>query len=318
MSERADERDELTRCAAAWEQAERDADLTFTLPGGVKLFARRIPATGPQGFWMGSRFGGSREEPRHRVVIEQDYFLGTFPVTQEQYRAVVEASRGCDLEASPSRFNENGDRRPVEQVHHMDATTWCQLLVASGEARLKGQSQPVVVRCCLPNEAQWERACRGGDDADSDFAGGNGDAFLDEIGWFEGNSGGETHAVGGKRNNGLGLFDMYGNVWEWCADVWDARAYRKRADGWCAREWTFEDAGEDARELDTNYRETRARAAASARRVVRGGSWYGSADDCRSAFRDWWGPVFRIGYRGFRVCLLPGPSCLQPASQAEA
>ena len=107
-----------------WEIAERDADLTMELPGGVPLFFRQIPAGS---FRMGSRGYDPDEEPRHEVVITHDFFLGTFPVTQEQYRAVAEVDEKI-ANSEPSNFN--GRRRPVEKVSWDDASVFCQWLTS--------------------------------------------------------------------------------------------------------------------------------------------------------------------------------------------
>jgi formylglycine-generating enzyme required for sulfatase activity len=117
------------RQRTVWEQAARDADLTLELPGGVPMFFRRIPAGD---FLMGSRGYALEEEPIHRVIIPHDFYLGTFVVTQEQYRAVASRCQALKGSANPSHFK--GLRRPVEQVSWLDATAFCDSL--GGSAKL--------------------------------------------------------------------------------------------------------------------------------------------------------------------------------------
>jgi len=300
----------LTIPAEVKARAAAEADLTLTLPGGVPMYFRRIPAC-PQGFLMGERGGDRDAEPVHRVVIPRDFWLGKFPVTQAQYRAVAEAWGGGKLNADPSHFK--GGERPVEQVSWDDVTAWNTLLgthwnevdpkAADGRSFRLGHLG-------LPSEAQWEYACRGRSTEDAgpwsrtEYHTGDGAARLAEAGWFgEDWEKGGTHQVGQKEANGFGLCDMHGNVWEWCEDVFDAKAYRKREDGWQARAWSLEDAGADA----TYWGDARTPGQDPVR-VVRGGSWDVRAWDCRSAFRFWGRPVNRNGDQGFRVCLFPGPA----------
>ena len=280
------------RRLAVWEQAARDADLTVALPGRVPMFFRRVPAGR---FRMGSRIGNDYEQPVHTVVVPHDFHLGTFVVTQEQYRAV--AGRCADLKqaAEPSGFE--GARRPVEQVSWHDAVAFCTWLNS-----WKGLPRGCVAR--LPTEAEWEYACRAG--SDTDYYSGDGEAVLADIGWYEGNSGRETHPVDERPEaHPFGLFGLHGNVWEWCQDVFDPQAYRKRPNGWVARHWTAADAGEDAHYWSDDYRKLGRNQA----RVLRGGSWFNSASFCRSAFRDRDWPFESGRSVGFRVCLVRGPSC---------
>lgn len=217
-----------------WDQAAREADLVLELPGRIPMFFRRIPAGS---FRMGSRGFYPDEEPIHRVVIAREFYLGTFVVTQEQYRAVAERCPALREAPSPSEFK--GARRPVENVSWYDATAFCQWL-----ARWKGLPKEIGgVR--LPTEAEWEYACRAG--SETEYYHGEGEAALAEVAWCDQNSGNQTYPVDERpEEHPFGLHGMHGNVWEWCQDVFDAQAYRKRVDGWEAREWTLADAGDDA------------------------------------------------------------------------
>ncbi len=174
----------------------------FTV-GAVTQRLRYIP---PGVFWMGSppeEPGRSPDEgPRHQVELTRGCWLGETPVTQALWEAVIPRN--------PSRFP--GADRPVESVSWHDATAF----LAALSTRLPG------LGARLPTEAEWERACRSGTDGPN-WQGAHTRALLDPIAWHLSNSGRETHAVGTRLPNPLGLFDMLGNVLEWCAD--SPRAY---------------------------------------------------------------------------------------------
>jgi formylglycine-generating enzyme required for sulfatase activity len=162
----------------------------------------------------------------------------------------------------------------------------------------------------LPSEAEWEYACRAG--SETDFYNGDGEAALAEVGWFKGNSYGETHPVDERPElHPLGLYGLHGNVWEWCQDVYDVKAYRKRAHGWLARAWNLADAGYDA-----FYWSAEDRLKQSAARVFRGGCSISSARLSRSAFRSGTGWVSGTGICGFRVCLVRGPAASKGGAPA--
>jgi hypothetical protein len=130
----------------------------------------------------------------------------------------------------------------------------------------------------LPSEAEWEYACRAG--TTGAYAG-----DLDGMAWYSENSEGKTHPVGQKQPNAFGLYDMHGNVWEWCEDEWHDSYAGAPADG---QAWVN-------------------RSGCGPRRVIRGGGWGGPAVGCRSAARSWNSPGHEWGYLGFRVALSEGP-----------
>ncbi|MFO0874442.1 MAG: formylglycine-generating enzyme family protein [Phycisphaerales bacterium] len=313
---------------AGWLRAKGEADLTLWLPGDVPLFFRLIPAA-PDGFRMGERGQQVEAEPIHTVRIARAFYLGTFPVTQHQYRAVAARWPDLRLDRDPSHLKERGDFHPVEQVSWDDAVRWCAgVHERCVDGALRWTTKPgspslgTIERIALPSEAEWEYACRAG--TETEYWSGDGEAALAEVGWYQGNSedstrpGGRksTHPVGEKdAANPWGLHDMHGNVDEWCEDVFHPRAYRKRVEGWAARAWTAADAGEDA----TEYGQRSGAGTSNPDRVIRGGSWSGSARYCRSAFRNRWWPDNRFGDLGFRCCLFPGPVAqAQKSHRAEA
>ena len=240
--------------------------------GEVTQVLRWIP---PGEFTMGSPEGErgrwEAEGPQHEVVIGQGFWLGETPVTQAFHRAVTDRD--------PSEFK--GGERPVETVSWEDAHVFCR-----GLTELLPVGQQGRVR--LPSEAEWEYACRA--ETSSGLYSGKGLTSadgacpnLDGLAWYCQNSHWTTHPVKGKAANAWGLYDMLGNVWEWCEDEWHDTYDGAPTDG-CA----WQDGGEEGRS-----------------RVVRGGCWFNSARGCRCAFRLRSGPVNRNHFLGFRLVLAP-------------
>jgi formylglycine-generating enzyme required for sulfatase activity len=299
------------------------AVVTIELANGVPMEFRLIPPpahTGvaepgaPLSFMMGSRDGDAEEQPRHRVVIPQPFYVGTFPVTQQQFAIwTASAEYGKWFETNRHLFFGNPERHrnefPGNPQHPAENLTWHEargfMEWLNARKLLPPELESYIAR--LPCEAEWEYACRAG--TATEYANGDGEAVLEESGWFDGNAGTTTHPVGMKEKNPWGLRDMHGNVWEWCEDVYDLRAYAKREHPWPARAWTQEDSGSDVilgnGTLD---------------RVLRGGSWFSPAEGCRAAYRDWRHPGLRNWNRGFRVFLaLPGPAePVKPVKRAQA
>ncbi len=213
----------------------------------------------PGTFLMGSNTADD-EKPIHRVTLTKGFYMGVVPVTQAQWQTV--------MGYSPSKFA--GADRPVEMVSWDDCQDFCQRLGA-----LTGK--PIR----LPTEAEWEYACRAGTNSDS--SSGNDEAALKKVAWYAGNSGKQTHPVGKLAPNAWGLFDMHGNVWEWCQD-WFA-AYPK--------------------ENVTDYLASRYLVMRAQYRVLRGGSWNLDAESCRAAGRGRGGPCDRYDYFGCRVVFCP-------------
>jgi formylglycine-generating enzyme required for sulfatase activity len=286
--------------SSVWENVANEKDLEIELPGGVRMLFRRIPASPNEGFRMGSRGNSGNEEPIHRVRIPDDFFLGKFVVTQEQYAAVAGQVPALQMRADPSHFK--GVRNPVEEVDWHEANRFCDWLTRHVPvAQLPGGFN----RFCLPTEAEWEYACRGG--TETEYCSGDGEAALAEVGWYGGNSGDTTHPVdqpvnGTPEKHPAGLVGMHGNVWEWCHDEYERDPYRRRLDGDVDPAW--EQRRRDwIRGLDSILKAPNHRYP-----VVRGGSWNFDAGWCRSASRNWWwlGALGRDS--GFRVCLVRGPA----------
>lgn len=194
------------------------------------------------------------EKPSHRVTLS-DFYIGKYEVTQAQWKAI--------MGTNPSNFS-NCDLCPVEQVSWEDIQEFLRKLNAKTGKKYR-----------LPTEAEWEYAARGGSQSRGfKYAGSN---SLDEVAWYIDNSGSKTHPVGGKRANELGLYDMSGNVWEWCQDWYG--------------------------DYSSNTQTNPSGAVSGSYRVLRGGSWYGSARDCRVSFRNLNTPTNRNGNVGFRLAL---------------
>jgi len=158
----------------------------------------------PEGsFQMGSTNGNGDEKPVHKVTISQGFFMGRTEVTQTQWQAV--------MGNNPSGFKDCGNC-PVENVSWDDAQSFI--------AKLNAQNDGFKYR--LPSEAEWEYAARSG--TTGDYAGN-----LDSMAWYSANSGSKTHPVGTKQANAWGLYDMHGNVWEWCQDWYSDSYYGKQS-----------------------------------------------------------------------------------------
>jgi formylglycine-generating enzyme required for sulfatase activity/tetratricopeptide (TPR) repeat protein len=203
-----------------------------------------------------------------KVTITRPFKMFSVPMTQALYRHLVGEA--------PSLFK--GDTRPVENVSWFDAVKCCNAFssvlglpaayrIQGDEVSWEGLDHPGVR---LPTEAEWEYACRAG--TTGDYAG-----SLDEMGWYDENSGKQTHPVGQKKPNAWGLYDMHGNVWEWCGD-WHGDL----------------PGGNDP-----------VGPASGSYRVYRGGGWGSRACNCRSAYRGRNDPGLRCGNLGFRVALVP-------------
>lgn len=213
---------------------------------------------------MGSATGAPKEKPVLSVTLTRPYWLAETEVTQRQWTAV--------MGTSPAHFKALD--HPVESVSWEDATSFCAKLT---ERERAAGRVPEGYAYQLPTEAQWEYACRAGSALDAA-------PHIERYAWFDKNGPGRTQIVATKEPNAWGLYDMYGNVWEWCRD-WYADSYRIYSSG-------------------TNVVDPSGpRAGAS--RVVRGSSWNQPSSRCRASERLDYPADYRLKFVGFRVALSP-------------
>jgi formylglycine-generating enzyme required for sulfatase activity len=213
----------------------------------------------PGTFIMGSseteKSAGNMETPVHEVTLTEPFYLGEYEVTQEQWTAV--------MGDNPSKFT--GQKHPVERVTWEDA-----------QAFLKKLSEKEHTTYRLPTEAEWEYACRAGVQTAYYW----GETWKDEYGWCAYDGDGATHDIGQKQPNAWGLYDMSGNVWEWCQDRYDAHLSGQK---------TTNPHGPDS----------------GSNRVVRGGSWNNYPLYCISSYRNAFAPSSRFDFLGIRVARTP-------------
>jgi sulfatase modifying factor 1 len=233
----------------AWAVPELDMAFAYVAPGS---------------FQMGSNEGEIDEKPVHTVTLSQGYWMAKHEVTHRQYEAIM---------GDHSNIFK-GNNNPVEKVSWNDAVVFCRTLTK--QERQAGRL-PEGYEYRLPTEAEWEYAARGGSDGSSaNYAG---SSSIDDVAWYKDNSGKKTHPVGQKQANELGLYDMTGNVWEWCLDWY----------------------GEYPSEAQTNPTGP----STGSYRVLHGGAWYCDTSLCRVTLRYRFTPASAYGFLGFRVALAP-------------
>lgn len=222
----------------------------------------------------------NENELQHEVTISRDYYLGAYEVTQSQYQKI--------MGENPSHFQGakvagDSSNHPVEQVLWEEAVEFCRRLSLLPEEKAARR----VYR--LPTEAEWEYACRAGTETTWSFR--DNEELLVDYAWYAKNSDSKTHAVGQKKPNARGLYDMHGNVWEWCRDYYGSYDINQRLDPVGPTKGSF--------------------------RVRRGGGWNFDAEFCRSAYRYGYGPPYRGSNLGFRLALSPAKSesAIQNASK---
>ena len=229
-------------------------------------------------FIMGDEGGDEDEKPAHKVQLSA-FYMDTHEITQKAYQAL--------MEQNPSK--SKGPEKPVEQVDWYHAALYCNL--RSLKEGLKPAYDPKTLACDfamggyrLPTEAEWEYACRAG--TQTRFSFGADPAKLKTCAWFKANADQTTHPVGQKAANPWGLYDMHGNVAEWCHDIYSESSYQKSE--------TKDPRGPTA----------------GPKCVLRGGSWRASEDGCRSSARNSETPRFAdacFGSDGY------GFRCVRPA-----
>jgi len=217
-------------------------------------------------FKMGCDDGNKNEKPIHTVTVS-NFYLGKYEITQKQWIDIM----GQD---PPEITSAGCDQCPVERI------SWNEIQEFLQEFNIKSGK-----KYRLPTEAEWEYAARGGNQSKGYMY--SGSNALKDVAWFAGNSYEKTHPVGQKQPNELGIYDMSGNVWEWCADPYDADYYEK--------------SPKDNPEGPSK----------GSYRSLRGGSWNKDPEYCRITFRGWshpgnrykGPPGLRRDYGGFRLCL---------------
>ncbi len=250
----------------------------FTMGSPRELIQQELKTPGIED-WYKDRLPG--EGPQHLVRITRPFYFGVYLVTQEEYQRVMGINPSEFSAAGKGKGKVAGEdtrRCPVENVSWNDALEFCRKLSNLPEERSAGRTYQ------LPSEAQWEYACRAGGAGRFSFSpGGNAvpkeseNNRLCDYGWFDGNSSGRTHPVGEKKPNAWGLFDMHGNVWEWCQDWYGKDYYAKSP------------VDDPAGPLAGTYR------------VCRGGGCRVPAWRCGSASRGNREPGLHYGGLGFRV-----------------
>ena len=191
----------------------------------------------------------------HSVTLSQPFYMSVFTVTQAQYDVVMGSNPSVNT----------GAQFPVENVSWNEAKAFCKKLTE----RLADKT----LDARLPTEAEWEFACRGG--TTTLFYSGHSDADLDAVAWYADNSGASTHPVGQKRPNRFGLYDMHGNVWQWCEDAY------------------VETLGTNPVIDPLNK--------TGSQRALRGGTYCSPAKGCWSGYRGFFNPENRYYFNGFRV-----------------
>ena len=227
---------------------------TFTVKGVSFQMAKVVAGTFTMGATSEQQYPDSDEKPIHQVTLTNNYYIGKTEVTQALWKAV--------MGSNPSYFK--GDNKPVEQVSWNDCQEFISRLNAATGKNFR-----------LPTEAEWEFAARGGNNSRHyKYSGSN---TLNDVGWYSDNSSNTTHDVATKRPNELELYDMSGNVLEWCSDWYSS--------------------------YSINHQYDPAGAMSGSDRVTRGGSWRNLAVGCFSSFRIFNYPDFRLSKLGLRLAL---------------
>ncbi len=249
----------------------QDAPTPHTTPSGISMLL--LPGGS---FSMGDENGEVDEVP-HEVSVGP-FYIDTHEVSQEEYERV--------MEDNPSKFL--GKTNPAEQIRWSDAVRYC-----NARSQLEGldPAYDLTTWTCrfeangyrLPTEAEWEYAARAGTDTAYSF--GDGDAKLRQHAWYKTTAKGKPRPIGQRRHNPWGLYDMHGNVWEWCNDCYSVDYFTK------------------------SPKENPRGPEAGDKKVLRGGCWNSEPDACRSAYRYNENPAYTdacFGYDiyGFR-CVLP-------------
>ena len=253
------------------QQIKIERMMGFWTGGVIERFIDELIPITASAFMMGAlvedQHSYNSEHPFHIVTLTQDFLMGKYPVTQGLWQRV--------MDNNPSRFKD--DNRPFESVSWFDALEFCNKLSELEGFELVYTIKGTHVVCNwnakgyrIPTEQEWEYCAR----ANESFKYSGGD-ILSEVGWYDGNSGDETHPVGLKKPNGFGLYDMSGNVYEW---VWDSYGSY---------------SSDNQTDLSGPF--------GGSTRTRRGGGWCSIDRDTRVSFRDGVSPVGCGDFLGFRI-----------------
>jgi len=252
------------------------------VPAGEFMMGCKFPPAEAAKKYGGKESNYASEYPRHKVTVSEPFYMGVYEVTQSQWAAVMD-SKPYD----GKMLTRIGPDYPASWVHWNEAMEFCGKL-----------SKKIGKTVTLPSEAQWEYACRAG--SDTEYCYGDDPSKLSDYGWWRGNmvdnKKAKTYARkgGGRKPNAWGLYDMHGNVWEWCRDWFNKDFYAKK------------------NKVDpVNTKEGK-------NPSVRGGSWYNDPIHLRSAARNsWCGANYRHYNYGFRVMVVakspPDKAASRPA-----
>jgi uncharacterized protein (TIGR02996 family) len=258
------------------DQGRSEKSALYRQPRLVNSIGMQFQLIPPGTFLMGSpkneKGRDDREEPEHEVTITRPFYLGIYPVTQRQWRAIAGSNPSWFSGTKKKIKGQRTHDLPVESVRWEEVLVYCQLL-----SELPAEEARWVYR--LPTEAEWEYACRAGTRTAYGFGG---DANrLGDYAWC-GEWNGETHPVGQKRPNAWGLYDMHGNVCEWCQDRYDLYPQTAQVD-------------------PKSPAQVNPQTAEDMVRVIRGGSWKDEPGRCRSAARDWSATIYKQPTLGCRL-----------------
>ncbi len=215
------------------------------------------------------------EKPIHDVSVGS-FYIGKYEVTNKQFKKFVDANLQWRKDRIDKKYHDgdylkhwNGDTYPSDKAEH--PVVYVSWFAAKAYCEWAGGR--------LPTEAEWEYACRAG--STTKYCFGDSESQLGEYAWYRSNSGGSTHPVGGKKPNAWGIYDMHGNVWEWCSSKYKPYPYKAN------------DGREDMNDTGS-------------RRVLRGGGWTSTSlivVNCRSAYRSNPTPTYCLHSAGLRVCV---------------
>lgn len=249
------------------QDTDKESTLSFTV-GGIGFNMKLVKAgTFTMGATAEQTGAEDDEKPAHSVTISKDFYIGETEVTQGLWQAVMGNSPTTD----GSKWSDTygiGSAYPAYYISYNEVTDFITKL-----------NQKTGKQFRMPTEAEWEYAARGGNQSKGyTYSGSN---KIDDVAWYTTNSGSKTHPVKTKQANELGIYDMSGNVWEWCSDRYEKTYYSVSPSN--------DPTGP----------------ASGSSRVFRGGSWFNYAGNCRTANRNISSTTDRNNDIGFRLCLSP-------------